>query len=115
MRIDTERRSNDVVVAHISGEIDLLSAPELRRWIQENAAPPQRLILELDGVAFLGSAGLSVLAELSEQNDHNALPWAIVATERVVLRPLEATGLVTQLAVYEKVDTAVHALADSTE
>ncbi|WP_298176557.1 STAS domain-containing protein [Saccharomonospora sp.] len=111
MRIDAERRSGGVVLAHVSGEVDLLSAPELRQWVQQNTSQANGLVLDLDGVGFLGSAGLSVLAELSEQAAQDKLTWAIVATKRVVLRPLEATGLVSQMPVYENVTDAVNTLS----
>ncbi|ACU96337.1 anti-anti-sigma factor [Saccharomonospora viridis] len=111
MRIDAEQRSGDVVLAHVSGEVDLLSAPELRQWVEQNTSASGRLVLDLDGVGFLGSAGLSVLAELSEKAAQDKLAWAIVATKRVVLRPLEATGLVSQMPVYENVADAVNSLS----
>lgn len=111
MRIDAELRSGDVVLAHVSGEVDLLSAPELRQWVEQHVTGSSGLVLDLDGIGFLGSAGLSVLAELSEQAANDKLTWAIVATKRVVLRPLEATGLVSQMPVYENVDDAVKAVA----
>lgn len=107
MRIDAERRSGDVVLARITGEVDLLSAPDLRKWVREEVATRTRLVLDLDGVDFLGSAGLSVLAELAEKSAHNHLSWAVVASNRVVLRPLEATGLATQMPVYPTVDEAI--------
>ncbi|WP_043536261.1 STAS domain-containing protein [Saccharomonospora cyanea] len=112
MRIDAERRSGDVVVAHVSGEVDLLSAPELRQWVEQSTTAASGLVLDFDGVGFLGSAGLSVLAELAEKAAHDKLTWAVVATKRVVLRPLEATGLVAQMPVYSSVDDAVKAVTD---
>ncbi|WP_197320234.1 STAS domain-containing protein [Saccharomonospora sp. NB11] len=111
MRVDAERRSGNVVLAHVSGEVDLLSAPQLRQWVEQNVTDSDGLVLDLDGIGFLGSAGLSVLAELSERAANDAITWAIVATKRVVLRPLEATGLVSQMPVYENVDDAVKAVA----
>lgn len=114
MRIDVGQQSGNVVVAHVAGEVDLLSAPELRRWVHESVGPEQGLVLELDGIGFLGSAGLSVLAELSEQASRGKLTWAIVATKRVVLRPLEATGLMAQMPVYESVADAIEAVAGNT-
>lgn len=110
MRIDAERRPDGVVHARVVGEIDLMSAPDLRKWIHEELSAPARLVLDLDGVEFLGSAGLSVLAELSEQAAGSRLHWAIVAGTRVVLRPLEATGLAEQIPVHADVDSAVVAV-----
>lgn len=111
MRIEAEDGPGDVVLARIAGEVDLLSAPELRRWVQEAISLRNGVVLELDGIGFLGSAGLSVLAEFSELADREGLRWAIVATKRVVLRPLEATGLVAQLPVHGSVENAVDKLA----
>ncbi|GAA1202411.1 anti-sigma factor antagonist [Prauserella alba] len=110
MRIDAEHRADGIVHARVSGELDLSSAPDLRKWIHEELAAPARLVLDLDGVDFLGSAGLSVLAELSEQAAVSRLSWALVAGSRVVLRPLEATGLAEQIPVHTDVDTAVLAV-----
>ncbi|MEU6646487.1 anti-sigma factor antagonist [Saccharomonospora sp. NPDC046836] len=110
MRIEAERRPDEVVLAHITGEIDLLSAPELRKWVQEVGTRAGGLVLDFDDVGFLGSAGLSVLAELAEKSVLDQLNWAIVATSRVVLRPLEATGLVVQMPVYASVDAAIDAV-----
>lgn len=110
MHIEAERRSDDIVHARVSGEVDLLSAPDLRKWIHEELGEATRLVLDLDGVDFLGSAGLSVLAELSEQAAGSRLDWAIVAGTRVVLRPLEATGLAEQMPVHADLDSAVLAV-----
>ncbi|WP_307849787.1 anti-sigma factor antagonist [Qaidamihabitans albus] len=109
MHIDVEHRPEGVVLARISGEVDLLSAPELRKFV-EKTSPDDRLVLDLDGLGFLGSAGLSVLAELAEQWARRACPWAVVATSRVVRRPLEATGLIGQLPVHPTTETAVRAV-----
>lgn len=110
MRIQAEHRGDGVVLARVSGEVDLLSAPDLRKWVHEELETSARLVLDLDGVEFLGSAGLSVLAELAEQSTGDRLNWAIVADNRVVLRPLEATGLAEQMPVHTDLDTAIHAV-----
>ncbi|MBK1786485.1 anti-sigma factor antagonist [Prauserella cavernicola] len=111
LRIEADHRPDGIVLARVSGEVDLLSAPDLRAWIQEEVAPPSSLVLDLDGVGFLGSAGLSVLAELAERSIGQQLRWAIVASSRVVLRPLEATGLAAQMPVHPTPDDAVRSLA----
>ncbi|GAA1243043.1 hypothetical protein GCM10009676_30650 [Prauserella halophila] len=110
MRIDAEHRSDGVVHARVVGEVDLQSAPDLRKWVHEELTAPARLVLDLDAVEFLGSAGLSVLAELSEQAADARLTWAIVASTRVVLRPLEATGLAEQIPVHTDLEAAVRAV-----
>nr|WP_106179842.1 STAS domain-containing protein [Prauserella shujinwangii] len=111
MHIDAESRDG-LLLARISGEIDLLSAPELRTFV-EKATRDHALVLDLDGVGFLGSAGLSVLAELAEKAENGSgtgIRWAVVATRRVVLRPLEATGLDALMPVCASQEEAVAAV-----
>ncbi|MGY2079835.1 STAS domain-containing protein [Modestobacter sp. SYSU DS0657] len=80
----------------VSGEVDSTTAPGLRGAILEVLARPGLDVVELDlsGVTFLDSAGLSVLA--------TAHRTALAAgrtlrmrcgTARAVVRPLQITGL----------------------
>ncbi|MEU3275113.1 STAS domain-containing protein [Saccharomonospora sp. NPDC006951] len=111
LRIESDTFPGGVLVARVRGEIDLLSAPELAAWAESARAGSTRLVLDLDGVGFLGSAGLSVLAELSGAADRDELRLAVVATSRTVLRPLEMTGVLTRLTVCSSVTGAVEAVA----
>ena len=47
----------------VSGEIDTLTAPTLARCLTEQLSAAGVVVVDLDGVEFLGSAGLSVLFE----------------------------------------------------
>jgi anti-sigma B factor antagonist len=101
---------NGVAVLHATGEIDLLTATALGERIREQLVPDNRvLVLDLSQVAFLGSAGLAEIVSASQAGSDNNIELVLVATGRAVLRPLEATGLLTMLTVYESVDEAVAA------
>ncbi len=108
--IDVEWRADHPVVAHVSGAIDLLTVPALRMCVDGHLDAEQGLVVDLSQVDFLAAAGLTVLtdAERRAARDHRA--WAVVASTRPVLRPLEVLGLVECLPTYETVPDAVAAV-----
>ncbi|ASR39120.1 hypothetical protein BAY61_09090 [Prauserella marina] len=110
LRIESDTFPGGILVGRVTGEIDLLSAPDLAAWAESARTGSAHVVLDLDGVGFLGSAGLSVLAELSGAADRGELRLAVVATTRIVLRPLEMTGVLTRLSVFSSVTDAVAAV-----
>ena len=70
----------------ITGEVDMSSAPVLRRTIDAMQAVSPRL--DLSRVTFIDSSGLHLLIDLR----HELGPLQIVAESRVVERLLEVTG-----------------------
>jgi anti-anti-sigma factor len=105
LSVAVSQASDDVVVLHVAGEIDLLTANLLGERVREQLVPGNRvLVLDLTGVSFMGSSGL---AEIVSASQADGAQLVLVATTRAVLRPLEATGLLPILTVYETVDDAV--------
>ena len=105
LNVAVSRPTEDVVVLHVAGEIDLLTANLLGERVREQFVPGNRvLVLDLTGVSFMGSSGL---AEIVAASQAEAAKLVLVATNRAVLRPLEATGLLPMLTVYDSVDDAV--------
>ncbi|MEU8899496.1 STAS domain-containing protein [Nocardia sp. NPDC048505] len=103
------RTEGAAVVAAVRGEIDMASAPELEAGLVAALRPaPATLIVDLSGVGFLGSAGLSVLLGVSRA--HPELDLRIVATA-VARRPMELTGLDQLLAVFDSLSAALAAPA----
>ncbi|OXM61430.1 STAS domain-containing protein [Amycolatopsis vastitatis] len=89
-----------VVVAAV-GDLDLGTAPVLRA--QARAAlgdGPGALIVDLGGIAFCGSAGLQVIAELVAATAAADLPFAVVTDRRPVLRTLRLSRLDATLALH---------------
>jgi anti-sigma B factor antagonist len=106
LNITVTKPTEDVVVLHVSGEIDLLTASLLGERVREQLVPANRvLVLDLTDVSFLGSSGLAEIVSASQAAATAQL--VLVASNRAVLRPLEATGLLPVLTVYETLDEAV--------
>jgi anti-sigma B factor antagonist len=114
-------RLGDAVVVAVSGELDLHSAPELMTVLDEHMRDPgtEVVVVDLTDVAFLGSSGLGVLANLATRATvattpaHGAArPGAslrVVAPpdHRAVTRPWAAMTLQEILPLYPTVGSAV--------
>jgi anti-sigma B factor antagonist len=103
----------DAVVLTVSGEIDGLTAPRLRRALATafGSLDGRLLVVDLTTVQFLGSPGLRALRDSAEEAMHQRgfQTLRIVVDEtRPVIRPIEIVGLDQMLALYHTVE---HALA----
>ena len=111
LRITIEQPRPDVVVVRVTGDLDLLTAPIFRERLLPLLDEPARTVLvELGGVDFLGSAGLSELASAYDLATSRGIGFVLVAGSRAVLRPLEVTGLATLFRIYESVQAALREL-----
>jgi anti-sigma B factor antagonist len=76
------------------GEVDSSSAPLLRTQLEAALEGELReLVVDLDGVTFLDSAGLSVLAGAHRRAAARKVRLRVLASGRAVIRPLQITGL----------------------
>jgi anti-sigma B factor antagonist len=83
----------DARVVTVVGEIDTLTAPELATFLTAQLTVAQLVVVHLDGVRFLGSAGLSVLFEANELAAREDRDLRLVCNSRTANLALEATGL----------------------
>jgi anti-sigma B factor antagonist len=92
IEIDIIERDGVVVVA-IEGELDLCAAPELEGSLTRVAASPASSILvDLDRVSFIDSAGVHVLLQFSLAHA-NGTRLALTHGSRQVQRLFEITGV----------------------
>jgi anti-sigma B factor antagonist len=82
------------VTLTIAGEIDMTSAPALRRAL-DGVPAHGRLLVDLTAVRFLDSAGVKVLYDHLDRH-----PELVVSGDGVVLRILDLTGLSDLLTVH---------------
>ena len=90
----TTTEQDGTVTLTVAGEIDMTSAPVLRRALDQ--APARgRLVVDLSAVRFLDSAGVRVLYDHLDRR-----PELVVSADAVVLRILDLTGLSDLLTVH---------------
>lgn len=99
------------VVVTAAGEVDMLTSPRVRATVLEQIEGGAELVvLDLEGVTFLGTSGLAVLIELREAAHAAGVEFRLACTARRVLRPLTIAGLLPLFDIHE---TLADALAET--
>lgn len=105
--VELEHQGEATVVA-ASGEIDLVSEPELRERLDAALEErPSLLVVDLTAVSFVASCGLAALLRARQQAETQGAEVRLVATERAVLRPLQATGVDQVIAMFASREAAL--------
>ena len=109
--------ANGVVVATLSGEIDLSNAAEITRTVV-GRVPNEAvgLVIDLSDVAYLDSAGVRMLAELERRLGWRSQAFRVVAPEGSRTRKvLSIAGLDGLLVLETSVESASANLRGSTD
>ncbi len=77
----------------VAGEVDALTGPKLFDFLAAQLGAVRLVVVDLDGVQFLGSAGLSALFEANEIAIREGRALRLVCNSRTANRALEATEL----------------------
>lgn len=107
-----KRQVDGAVVVSVSGEVDMLSAPQLDEAIHTALADgPAALIIDLSKVDFLASAGMTVLVT-AQAEVAPPTRFAVVANGPATSRPIKLTGLDGVLSLHSTLDSALNRLTD---
>jgi anti-anti-sigma factor len=82
-----------VVRVSAAGEIDACSAPRLAAALEESIAVGRAVVLDLEAVTFLDSSGVQAVGMGYRRSVAAGIELRVNATARVVLRPLQLSGL----------------------
>ena len=102
--------TDGIEVIDVQGEIDIYTAPRLRELLIDLVSQGSyQLIVNLDEVGFLDSAGLGVLVGgLRRVRAHDG-SLELVCTQQPILKIFRITGLTEVFGIYETVDQAIAA------
>lgn len=103
LRIEQIEHPSGTVVLHASGEIDTDTAPELGAEVGAWCDTAPRVLLDLSGVTFLGSAGLSVLLETRDMLEGATTLQLRCGQSRAVRRALQVTGTMELFDVVDRI------------
>ncbi|MDT5329726.1 MAG: hypothetical protein QOF31_1023 [Mycobacterium sp.] len=96
-----------VITAH--GELDAANAQEFVDYALRHAAHTDRLVLDLTGVEFFGTAGFSALHSVNVRCAAEKIEWAM-APSSAVTRLLRICDPDSALPICDGVDTALSAV-----
>ena len=102
LRVDTVNGSENVLLS-VEGEVDLATAPELEGALRRALrSPAHRLVVDLRGVRFLDSSGLSLLVRHDRLARAAERRLIIVKPPAQVHRVFELTGLSGHLTMVDE-------------
>ena len=104
--VDVEQRGTAVVL-HVAGELDLVTTPILSEACTDalRSRPPV-LVIDLTGVTFLASVGMSAIVAAHEGGGEQT-KVRVVSGTRDTLRPMRVTGLDNLLSIYPDLSSAL--------
>lgn len=86
-----ERHGTTVV--SLVGELDMSTVSQAAAVLTDAVARGKPVVVDMTGLRFFSSAGLTLLVQLDEARQDPALDVRLVGDQRVVILPLELTGL----------------------
>lgn len=96
MKIEKKTEGTELTVA-LEGRLDTTTAPELEKALAEDIANAQKLILDLEKLDYISSAGLRVLLSTHKKMGDGKL--IIRNVSELVMEVFEVTGFVDVLTI----------------
>jgi len=116
LNVTVSEASPETILCVVAGEVDLLTGPILRdKLTVAIGGTPSHLVIDLSGVQFMASIGLSILVEiLAAQEAASRHLAVVVANNEAVTHTLQTTGLDQVLDLHAALAAAMMACAGPT-
>jgi anti-sigma B factor antagonist len=88
------------LLVEVAGEVDIATAPRLREALAERPPAGELLLVDLSGVTFMDSSGLSVVLNLQRDLRDAGQRLAIVCPAGPARLLFEVTGVDTELPLF---------------
>ena len=108
----TTSAAPEATTVSVVGSVDMVTAPPFGQAVAAaQAEQPRAVLIDLSGVDFLGSAGLSVLVDAARRAADGGSAMVIVAETHPVVHALAVTGLDSVLTIVPTTAQALRRLA----
>lgn len=111
LNVTVSEASAETILCVVTGEVDLFTGPSLREKLTDAiSVAPSHLVIDMSGVQFLASIGLSILVEILAAQEAAGHHLAVVVeNNHAVTHALQTTGLDQVLDLHVTLATAVNA------
>ena len=97
MHIEITKNENDIIIG-VSGRLDTTTAPTLEKTINDNIEIQKTIILDLNGLNYISSAGLRVLLSTQKKIQHTGT-MKLINVSQDIMEVFEITGFVDILDI----------------
>lgn len=107
-------REGSTVTVYAGGEVDAANEHSWQQLLREAAAAtpqPGPLMIDTDGLDFMGCCAFTALAEEADRCRRSGIRMCLVSRKPIVGRIIAAGRLSSRLPVYPDADTALSAAA----
>lgn len=102
------RREGDVIVVTPHGDLDAHSSPDLEKFVMADInADHYKIVVDMDGVAFIASAGFRVLQNLTFAARYKRGDVRYARLNARVYETFEAMGYLEEFKVFKTVEEAI--------
>ena len=106
------QRDGTTVTVYAGGEVDAANEHSWQQLLREAALatpPPGPLLINTDGLDFMGCCAFTALAQEADRCDRRGIRMCVVSYQPVVRRIITVAGLGSRLPVYPDAETALSA------
>lgn len=102
MKMD-KQLCREVLLIRLEGELDLASAPDFRRLVDESMGldRPQMVVVDLRGVSFVDSSGLGAILGRYRRLKSEGIEMILVASSHKIREVLELSGIDRAISVVD--------------
>ena len=100
-----------VKVVEISGDIDSNTAPQAQERVLPLVQPGSKILLDMNGVEFMSSAGLRMLLSMYRQMSRQNGSMVLVGLKEEIKDTMSVTGFLNFFTTCDTVDEGLQALA----
>jgi anti-sigma B factor antagonist len=105
------RRERGCVVVAVAGEVDIATVTRLRERLFKLAASGRTLVVDLDQVSFIDSAGLAALVGAAKRAAAHGASLQVICARSKTRQLFRLTGLDSQVPLARTLDGALESLA----
>ena len=103
----------DTMVITISGDLDIVTSPQLDECLTRVEGDHDAIILDFGGVTFLDTSALAVIVGHWKHAEAKGGTLALASARYRYTKTLWITGLADKLTLYDTVDAGLAALAQA--
>ena len=103
----------DTMIITISGDLDIVTSPELDECLTQAEAHHSRIIMDFGEVSFLDTSALAVIVGHWKRAEATGGTLALANARYRYTKTLWITGLADKLTLYNSVDEGLAALAQA--